>query len=155
MFTHLIRSLCLCGAVFFCCEALIAQQPDYSNSIATFKSKYPKAEVIGVSYREEYNFIVDKSKGEPKVAASGSYSQVLVPLKDYANNVDGLFYDDQSSIENVKASSAKNKSIRIAQQCADYESEGVFYSDAKVCVVKTPLEEKGLPVNFSYEKKFK
>ena len=151
----LIRSLCLSGAVFFCTHSLLAQQSDYTNSISQFKARYPKAEVVAVNFSEQYNFTLDKSKTETKVSANCSYQQNIVPLKDYISTADGLFYDDQSAIENVRASSAKNKSIKIPMQCADYESEGIFYSDAKVCMVSIPLETKGLPVNFSYEKKYK
>ena len=151
----LIRSLCLSGAVFFCTHSLIAQQSDYTNSISQFKARYPKAEVVAVNFSEQYNFTLDKSKTETKVSANCSYQQNIVPLKDYISTADGLFYDDQSAIENVRASSAKIKSIKIPMQCADYESEGIFYSDAKVCMVSIPLETKGLPVNFSYEKKYK
>ena len=130
----LIRSLCLSGAVFFCTHSLIAQQSDYTNSISQFKARYPKAEVVAVNFSEQYNFTLDKSKTETKVSANCSYQQNIVPLKDYISTADGLFYDDQSAIENVRASSAKNKSIKIPMQCADYESEGIFYSDAKVCM---------------------
>ena len=152
--TYLIRSLCLLGTAFFCSQLLIGQQPDYTSSISAFKSKYPKADLVAVSAKEEFSFAIDKSKGDAKVTAVGTTTQNLVPLKDYASNVDGLFYDDESSIENVKASSARNKSIKIAQQCSDYESEGIFYSDAKVCLVKVPLELKGVPVSYSYDKKY-
>ena len=150
-----IRSLCLCGTAFFCCQYLLAQQTDYTSSINTYKAKYPKSDVVAVSYKEEYNFNIDKTKPETKVTATAAYSQTLVPLKDYTTTADGLFYDDESAIENVKASSAKSKSIKIPLQCSDYQSEGIFYSDAKVCLINIPLETKGLPVSFSYEKKYK
>ena len=155
MKVKLIRSLCLCGAVFFYGQSTVGQQADYTSSIGTYKTKYPKADVVAVGYKEEYNFILDKSKTETRVMATGSYTQTLVALKDYTATSDGLFYDDESSIENVKASSAKTKSIRIPLQCSDYQSDGIFYSDAKVCLVNIPFETKGLPVSFSYEKKYK
>ncbi len=155
MQVKLIRSLCLWGTVFFCVQPLLAQQPDYSSSISTFKTKYPKSDVVAVSYTEEYNFNLDKSKADTKVSAMGTYVQTLVSLKDYTASSDGLFYNDECYIENVKASSASNKLIKIPMQCTDYESEGIFHSDAKLCMVRIPLETKGLPVNFSYDKRYK
>jgi hypothetical protein len=97
---------------FFYVQPLTAQQIDYTSSISAFKTKYPKADVVAVNYTEEYNFSLDKSKPQIMVAAAGSYQQTLVSLKDFVKSTDGLFYDDESTIENIKASSAKNKSIK-------------------------------------------
>ncbi|HYE53490.1 MAG TPA: transglutaminase domain-containing protein [Chitinophagaceae bacterium] len=129
-------------------------QQDYSGSISTFKSRYPKAEIVAVNFNEEYSFGISTKGSEEKITASASTSQVLVPLKDYLSSSDALFYDDESVVENVKATS-KGKAMKIGMQCMDYQSEGIFHSDAKVCMVAFPMETKGQPVTFSFDKKYK
>ncbi|HLK30516.1 MAG TPA: transglutaminase-like domain-containing protein [Puia sp.] len=132
------------------------QISDYTSSISSFKNRYPKAEIIGAELKEEYNFSISTNKsGETKIVSDESVSETLVPVKDFIASTDAVFYDEQSSVENVHASSAKNKTIKFLQQCSDYQSEGIFYSDAKLCVIKIPLEEKGMAVNYGYSKHYK
>ncbi len=129
---------------------------DYTGAVPAFKTKYPKTEIIAVDYREEYHFnILTSKEGESKVGVSSTLSQTLVPLKDFLKTTDAIFYDDQSVIENVKASTSNTKNLKIGLQCMDYQSDGIFHSDAKVCVAAVPLEAKGVPVTFSYERKYK
>lgn len=128
---------------------------DYSSSISSFKTKYPKTDIVAVEYKEEYSFNIATVKNESKVGVLSSISETLVPLKDFTKSSDAVFYDDESSIESVRAGNSKTKSIKVSQQCMDYQSEGIFHSDAKLCLFSVPLETKGIPVNFSYEKKFR
>jgi len=138
-------------------DHLVAQQSaDYTAAVPSFKTKYPKTEIVAVNYREEYRFSILTSKdGETKVGASSTLSQTLLPLKDFLKTTDAIFYDDQSVIENVKASTGNSKTVKIGLQCMDYQSDGIFHSDAKVCVAAVPLDAKGVPVTFSYERKYK
>jgi transglutaminase-like putative cysteine protease len=155
MISSMTRWLCIGIAALCYLPPLYGQvQQDYSNSIPGFKTKYPKAEVVAVAFTEEYSFGIASKGTEEKITATTSTSQVLVPLKDYSSNSDAVFYDDESSVENLKALS-KGKPLKLAMQCMDYQSEGIFHSDAKVCMFKIPLETKGLPVTFSYDKKYK
>ncbi len=129
---------------------------DYTSAVPSFKTKYPKTEIVAIEYREEFRFTILPSKtGESKVGVNSSLSQTLVPLKDFINSTDAIFYDDQSVIENVKALSGKTKALKVGLQCMDYQSDGIFHSDAKVCVAAIPLESKGVPVTFSYDRKYK
>ncbi|HYF29650.1 MAG TPA: transglutaminase domain-containing protein [Chitinophagaceae bacterium] len=155
MISSKLRWLCLAGAVFFCLPAAYTQvQNDYSNAIPSLKSKYPKTDVVAVAFTEEFSFGIQSKGPEEKVTANTSTTQLLVSLKDFTSKEDAIFYDDESSIENVKFIS-KGKSIKLPMQCMDYQSEGIFHSDAKICVMKIPLETKGIPVSYSYEKKYK
>jgi transglutaminase-like putative cysteine protease len=139
------------------CITLSAQQTsDYTSSVSSFKNKYPKTDIVIAEMKEEYSFsILNNKNGESKVIADVSESQVLVPLKDYITCSDAIFYNEQSAVENVHASSAKNKSIRFVQQCSDYQSEGIFYSDQKACVIQIPAETKGSAINYNYTRHYK
>lgn len=142
--------------VCFYAIASAQQKTDYSSSVSSYKTKYPKAEIIAADIKEEYNFnIITNKNGDTKVGADIAQSQVLVPLKDYINYTDAVFYDEESSVDNVHASSAKTKTVKFLQQCSDYESEGIFYSDLKACVIKIPSEEKGIAINYNYTKHYK
>ena len=147
----------LAGVLCLCLTQSNAQvSTDYAASVPAFKTKYPKSEIIAIEAREEYRFTILTSKeGESKVGVNSSLSQTLVPLKDFLKTTDAIFYDDQSVIENVKALSNQSKAVKIGLQCMDYQSDGIFHSDAKVCVAAVPLETKGVPVSYSYERKYK
>src|SRR6266566_2222391 len=132
------------------------QSGDYGSSVSSFKNKYPGSQVVAIDLKEEYSFGINSDKNsDTKVTADASVSQTLVPLKDYITNSDAVFYDQQSAVNGVHAVSNKTKSITIGQQCMDYQSDGIFYSDAKVCVFTVPLEAKGTAVNYSYTKHYK
>lgn len=155
MISSKFRWLCLAGAVLACLPAAYTQvQSDYTNAIPSLRNKYPKSEVVAISYTEEISFGIQGKGADEKVSAATSTAQVWVGLKDYINKQDALFYDDESAIENVKVI-AKGKTVKVPMQCMDYQSEGIFHSDAKVCVMSIPLENRGQPVNYSYEKKYR
>ncbi|HEX4375000.1 MAG TPA: transglutaminase-like domain-containing protein [Puia sp.] len=132
-----------------------SQQTDYTSSVSSFKNKYPKTDIVATEIKNEYNFVINNKTGDAKVIADESTTETLLPLKDNLVNTDAIFYDQQSSIENVRAAGAKNKSIKFFQQCSDYQSDGIFYSDAKLCVIKIPMDEKGMALNYSYNKQYK
>jgi Transglutaminase-like superfamily len=131
--------------------ASFAQSTDYTSSIAAFKAKYPKSDVVAVDAKEEYQF----NLAAGTVGAKCAVSTVFVPLKDFVISSDAIFYDDESKIEGMHALDNKKKIARYTQECKDYQSEGIFYSDAKVCLVQVPLDEKGLPITFAYDKTYK
>jgi hypothetical protein len=150
-----LHVLCFAGTVFFCSPSQAQGVGDYTSSIASFKVKYPKTDVIAVNYKEEYQFNTIRQSNAGPVGAQCSVSATLVPLKDFVTNSDAVFYDGESTVEGVHALNSKNKNIQFGLKCMDYQSDGIFYSDAKVCVVSLPLEEKGMPVIYAYDKKFK
>src|ERR1051326_7520502 len=122
--------------LFFSCPVFSQSPGDYTASVPSFKVKYPKTDIIAVDYKEEYGFEMLTGKNtDTKIGVQSSVSETVVPLKDFAKINDAIFYDDESIIDGIHASSAKNKAIHFGQQCMDYQSDGIFYSDAKVCVV--------------------
>ena len=149
------RVCCLVFAVLVCLPLAYGQElSDYTASIPSFKKKYPKSDIVAVSFTEEISFAIAGKGTDEKVTAATATTQVLVPVKDFLNRQDAIFYDDESTIENVKIT-AKGKTVKPPMQCMDYQSEGIFHSDAKVCVMNIPLESKGLPVSYSFDKKYK
>jgi transglutaminase-like putative cysteine protease len=143
----------LCLFTFFSSTA----QTSYTDKIAEWKTKFPKEEIIANQFKEVIDFTLDNSPtaGEAKVKAKVSSETILVPVKDFIKYEDGLFYNDEMSVENIKILNSDKKEVVIQKLCGDYSSENIFHSDAKLCVVKFPLGEKGKPFNYSFQENYR
>ena len=142
-----IIALLLCS--FFCGNA----QTSFADKVPEWKKTFPKQDVVANIYKEVIDFSLNANPapGEGKVKAIESLETVLVPLKDFIKYEDGLFYNEEQSIENVKVLNQDKKEVSIQKLCGDYSSENIFHSDAKICLVKFPLAEKGKPFNYTHQ----
>lgn len=138
-----------------CCLHSTAQT-SFTDKIPQWKTSFPKEEVVANLFKEVIDFTLDPAAkpGEPKVKASVSSETMLVPVKDFVKYEDGLFYNDEISLENIKVLNPDKKEVNIQKLCGDYSSENIFHSDAKLCVVKFPLAEKGKPFNYSFRENY-
>ncbi len=127
-------------------------QADLSGNITSWKKLFPKEDVVASTYKEVIDFSLNATPkpGEAKVKASVLNEITLVPVKDYLKYEDGLFYDDETSIENLKVWDAANKEVKVEKTCGSYNQESIFHSDAKLCVIKFPLGAKGKAYKYSY-----
>ena len=148
---RLLISILLC-----CCFIDSKAQTSFSDKIPEWKKIFPKEDVLAKVYKEEINFslVATTVTGEKKVQAIVSSQTELVPLKDFIKYEDGLFYNDELSIDNVKVLNQDKKEVAIQKLCGDYSSQDIFHSDAKLCVVKFPLAEKGKPFSYSYQENY-
>jgi len=153
---RLILSLILTSATFL--SYLFARgQADYADKVSSLKNQFPKEDVIAYDHREVVNFSLNENPapGEGKVKATVSTQVTLVPVKDFIRYEDGLFYNQQISIDNIKVKNSKGKEIVIQKLCGAYSSEDIFHDDTKLCVVKFPLEEKGKSCSYTYQEVYK
>jgi hypothetical protein len=132
-------------------------QTDYSTNIQGWKSKYPKEEVIASSHKEIVTFALnaDPKQGEGRVRATVSTEIVLVPVKDFLKYNDGLFYNDEVTIDNLKATNTKGKEVAVQKLCGSYQQDDIFHSDSKFCSVKFSLDEKGKSFTYAYQNNFR
>jgi len=132
-------------------------QADYADKISSWKTQFPKEDVVALQSKKIITFSLNANAigNEGKVKASVLNQLTLVPLKDIFKYEDGLFYNDEISIDNIKAVNSKGKEVILQKECSSYSEENIFHSDEKLCVVKFPLEEKGKPCNFSYQENYK
>ena len=132
-------------------------QTNFTDKIAEWKKNFPKEDVIAASLKEVVDFSLNPNPkpGEGRVRASVSNEVVLVPVKDYLKYEDGLFYYDEVEIASVKLLNSEAKEMRVDKSCSSYNEENIFHSDAKLCVVKFPLGERGKPFTFSYREDYK
>lgn len=132
-------------------------QTDYSSSISSWKTLFPKEDVIAYSYKETISFSLnpDPKPGEGSVKANVINELVLVPVKDFIKYNDGLFYNDEISIDNVKVINPKGKEVTVQKLCGPYKSNDIFHSDSRYCSIAFPLEEKGKSFTFRYEDNYR
>lgn len=133
---------------FFICFS----QTDFTAKITEWKKAFPKEDVIAASCKEIVDFSVNPNPkpGEGKVKASVLNEMTIVPVKDYLKYDDGLFYNDEVSIDNFKVFNDAAKEVKADKICGDYKDENIFHSDQKVCAVKFPLGERGKAFKYSY-----
>ena len=131
-------------------------QTDYSSQLSGWKSKFPEEDFIAVNYNTIISFILNANPkpGVAKVNALVRHETTLVPTKDFKGYNDGLFYNQQVSIDKVKAINSKGKEIQLVKLCGSYKSEDIFHDDSKYCSVKFPTEEKGKAFTYSYEENY-
>jgi transglutaminase-like putative cysteine protease len=155
---RLIRLSCPCIAIVILLFPLVGlSQADLSGKVSSWKSLFPKEDVVAYSYKETISFFLNESPkpGEGNVGAKVINELSIVPVKDFIKFEDGLFYDDEMSIDNVKAINSKGKEVVIQKLCGSYKDENIFHSDSKYCSVTFPLEEKGKSFTYRYEENYR
>lgn len=132
-------------------------QTSYTEKLTDWKKAFPKEDVVAATYKETVDFTLNTAPkpGEGKVKASVLTEIVLVPVKDYLKYEDGLFYNEEISIDNLKVSNPENKEVRADKSCGSYSEENIFHSDAKLCIVKFPLGERGKAFRYSYQSNYR
>ena len=97
-------------------------QADYADKVTSLKNQFPKEEVVAYQHKEIVNFSLNQkpAPGEGKVKATVTTQITLVPVKDYIKYEDGLFYNQQISIDNIRATNSKGKEVLIQKQCTSY-----------------------------------
>lgn len=152
----IFRNLCLtCFAFFFFSQTF--SQTDFTASLSSWKTLFPKEDVIAVSYKETVSFSLNPAPkpGEANVKANVVNELKLVPVKDFMKYHDGLYYNDEVSVDNVKAVNAKNRDVVVQKLCGSYKDEDIFHSDSRFCSVMFPLEEKGKSFSYRYENNYR
>ena len=112
---------------------VVKVKPEFEQQAIILGKKYKDAKCIYTQAKVSYTFDFDVK--EKKVTAiEKSQSDFLVTKENTTyNNI--IFYDDETKIEAIKAR-VMNTSIHIYDlfpRYYKYESNGVFYSDAKLC----------------------
>ncbi|MBC7948436.1 MAG: transglutaminase domain-containing protein, partial [Chitinophagaceae bacterium] len=149
---HLFLSsifLLVCSAAF--------TQGDLSGNIASWKSTFPKEDVIANRYKETVSFTLntDPKPGEGSVKAIVVNELMLVPVKDFMKYQDGLFYNDEVSVDNVKAINGKGKEVVVQKLCGPMRDDDIFHSDSRYCSIVFPLEEKGKGFTYRYDNNYR
>lgn len=150
-----IRPLFCALAIAFASPAF--SQTDFTDKLNSWKTQFAKEDVIAYSHKEIISFSLNSQPGpgEGKVKATVRTEITVVPVKDFLKYNDGLFFNEEVSIDNVKVINSKGKEVAIQKLCGSYQQDDIFHSDTKVCSIKFPLDEKGKGFTFSYQNNFR
>lgn len=147
----------LCSAIAIALSLPVFSQTDFTDKLSAWKTQFAKEDVIAYTHKEVVSFSLNANPGpgEGKVKATVSTEITIVPVKDYLKFSDGLFFNDEVSIDNLKAINAKGKDIMVQKLCGSYQQDDIFHSDTKVCSIRFPLDEKGKAFTYSYQNNFR
>src|SRR6185369_1518876 len=107
-------------------------QTDYTSQLSLWKSKFPEEEFVATRYNTIIRFTLNANPkpGFAKVNVLVRNEITIVPTKDFKAFDDGLFYNQQVSIDNVKAINPKGKEVPLLKNCGSYQSEDIFHDDS-------------------------
>jgi len=78
----------------------------------------------------------------------------LISLQGNLNYSMNVFYNNHVKVENYDLKYTSGKSIKKESVCGNYESESIFYSDAKVCSYYFNFLYDGTEISFSSKSKY-
>ena len=107
----------------------VFSQADFAANLNTWKTQFPKEDVVAYRHKEIVSFSLNANPkpGEGKVKASVATEMVIVPVKDFLKYNDGLFFNDEVAIDNLKVINAKGKEITVQKLCGSYQQDDIFH----------------------------
>jgi Transglutaminase-like enzymes, putative cysteine proteases len=131
-------------------------QSSFTNQIPEWKKLFPKDEVIAATYKEVVDFELNPNakSDEGKIKAIVRNEMTILPLKDYAKYEDGIGYNDEVSVDNLKVVNPDGKEVQVQKINTSYNEDYIFHSDQKICIYKFPLQEKGKSFNCSFQENY-
>ncbi len=119
--------------------------------IAELKKLEDEKNVGFVSTSKAFTFLKTKNG----VEAEERIDETVINLKD--NSVIGrsIFYDDQSDLSKPRPLTASGVKLSVVSSSnADYEVDGLFYTDAKVCNIAIYPNSKGMQARYAISKDY-
>lgn len=110
---------------------------------------------------EEKNIVIKEAQEEYQFVRGNSANPVQIKqtlntmylCKDFRTNLQVVeFYNDQLEVNDVDIRVNGSKAKYIQPTHDYYNSDGIFYSDARVCYFTLPLEKKGSTSNVVFKK---
>jgi hypothetical protein len=131
----------------------VAFQANAQDEAQTYKQRYPKKEAALQNVNHTYTWGWDKKQKHLFVEERNEEKIIALQLNQRVKRA--IFYDDNSVVQNAeyKASSMK-KFTELVGVCGNYQSDDIFYSDAKICVYNFNLSMIGDAVEFAYIKRY-
>lgn len=135
----------------------VSAQVNYQDKIAEWKKLFPKQDAVSYTYKETITFIPNFSPkpGEGTVKTSVLNEMILVPMKDYMNFEDGMFYNDELSIEKLQILNGDGKAAKFEKNCMPYQEESIFHSDLKLCILRFQMGEKGKAYKITFQENYR
>jgi len=109
--------------------------------VKELSKEFPEEDVI--IYSSDVVYTVDLNKNGVPVKIIEEAVDKYVSLKNDVYAFDNRFYDHYSEITKHRVSGTGIFAPRTSQLCGDYEIDGIFYHDAKVCNFYLQFEDPG------------
>ena len=113
------------------------------------KKKYPDALAACKRSQLDYTFkLEDDEKG--LISARLDVSEEMIGLKENQRFSKAEFYNNESKVGRVRAYNYRKSTIPIIPIYKDYQQNGIFYSDAKICYFEIDFETRGELFSYMY-----
>lgn len=122
------------------------------NQIDSLIKEFPEEEAVILKSTVNYSFKRDNSLVPLKVVEKST--STYIALEDNAKVVARKYYDAYSKLNNHRFSSPNSYSVEHFQRCGNYEADGIFYHDAKVCNFFMGMKKTGDQIVLTTTKTF-
>ena len=106
--------------------------------------------VVISNAKESYSFDYSKKENTVKVKQELTTTYQCINYRSEISVVE--FYDDKTSLDDVSIYVSEHKAKYITPKYDYYSIDDIFYSDARICYFKLPLEKKGSTSEVTFEK---
>lgn len=129
----------LSGIFIFICFYANAGHAD--ETVQDLKSTFPE-EGVAVEMSES-TYVFSKGTAGNPYSVIEETSDRFVALKPSVETIDVHFYDIYSIISRQKVTGTGQFNTYTDQRCGDFERDGIFYHDAKLCEYRLRFKNKG------------
>lgn len=143
MIAHIPRILLL---ALLCSASTLYAQKNTNVALAGKLKAFPenkKAKVVANKFVSRYQFQLTGDK----LQVAQEDAQELISLESNYNHVERIFYHDNLKVEEFTAAFLNGKSIRPENICGNYEVDGIFYSDSKLCAYRMSFLYEGTEIS--------
>ena len=133
--------------------AQVRLKPDVIKQAEELQKKYPKQDFASINTTSTFTYKIASSKR--KVECQELFSEHIMSLKEKETFRKSIFFNEQSSISDLKMANYKNVKRRISLSYSRYGSDGIFYDDAKIASFSFYLQTRGDNSKYSYVKSFR
>ncbi len=145
---YLMKQLCYLLFVLLCANN---STPIYATTTSFGDDDIHYKASISV---ETFTFERNKNNVGQPFTVTQQTKEAIVADKENVTYHNALFFDNESEIGKVKATSYKKRPVYISSATSAYESEGIFHSDAKIHTVSFPLTQD-VPTYFEANVEYK
>lgn len=139
-----IFSICF----IFCTTAF--SQPVKADPNKDLYEKFPEDKCISPAESLVYSFAVKKTTKKSQFQVKEDYTGTFITGENSFTRINSVFYDDYSEISALKCKINQQSFSNFPVIYTNYESEGIFHDDIKVCAYKMEMsKDKTYEVNYT------
>ena len=128
-------------------------QRENNVMVKKYQEMYPKAKMVALNIEVTYEFKFSKKRKLPYIIEKRK--ETYLALQAHQKLSRFAFYNEHSQIKQAKRE-GDNNSLTLNREvvCGNYNSDGIFYSDAQVCHYPFVFREKGDIQSLTFKKTY-